>query len=345
MPDRTRPAPASARTGGGASAGLPGLDLDLLAAYLDRAVPEMVAGPLRGTLLTGGRSNLTYAVTDGHSRWVLRRPPLGHVLATAHDMGREYRVMAALAPTAVPVPPMVHHCADPAVLGAPFYLMGYVPGRVHREPVDLAGWSPPQVRALALALVDLLAVLHAIEPARVGLADFGRPDGFNARQVRRWKRQLDASRSRDLPGIDELHDRLAAAVPEVGAGAVLHGDFRLDNVLLGDDRTVRAVLDWEMSTLGDPIADLALSLLYASRIEAPGQPDTAELAARYARRTGRPVDRLDWYLAFAAFKLAVILEGVHYRYVRGQTVGDGFDTVGAWVPPLITEGLATIRRG
>ncbi|PZG24275.1 acyl-CoA dehydrogenase [Micromonospora craterilacus] len=324
---------------------LPGLDLDRLAAYLDRAAPGLVGGALRGKLLAGGRSNLTYAVTDGHARWVLRRPPLGHVLATAHDMGREYRVMAALAPTTVPVPPMVHHCPDPVVLGAPFYLMGYVPGWVHREPADLAAWSPPQVRALALALVDLLAELHTIDPAEVGLADFGRPDGFNARQVRRWKRQLDASRSRDLPGIDELHDRLTAAVPAVGAGAVLHGDFRLDNVLLGDDRTVRAVLDWEMSTLGDPLADLALSLRYATRVDAPGQPGTGELAARYAQRTGRPVDGLDWYLAFAAFKLAVILEGVHYRYVCGQTVGDGFDTVGARVPPLIAEGLATIRRG
>ncbi|AEB44636.1 phosphotransferase family protein [Micromonospora maris] len=323
---------------------LPGLDLDRLATYLHRQVPGLLAGPLHGALLTGGRSNLTYAVTDGQTRWVLRRPPLGHVLATAHDMGREYRVMHALAPTAVPVPPMVHHCADPTVLGVPFYLMGQVPGRVHREPEELVGWSPSQVRDLAFRLIDLLAVLHTVEPASVGLADFGRPDGFNARQVRRWKRQLDASRSRDLPGIGDLHDRLAAAVPETRSAAVLHGDFRLDNVLLGEDRTVRAVLDWEMSTLGDPLADLALSLVYARRVTAPGQPDTDELADRYARRTGRSVDALPWYLAFAAFKLAVILEGVHYRYVQGQTVGDGFDQIGARVPPLIAEGLSTLGR-
>lgn len=323
---------------------LPGLDLDRLTRYLERAVPGLLAGPVRAALLPGGRSNLTYAVTDGRSRWVLRRPPLGHVLATAHDMGREYRVLAALAPTGVPVPEVVHHCPDPAVLGVPFYLMRQVSGRVYREPAELAGWAPAAVRALALTLVDILADLHAVDPAGVGLGDFGRPAGFAARQVRRWKRQLDASRSRDLPGIEELHDRLAAAVPAHSGGVIVHGDFRLDNVIVGPDRTVRAVLDWEMSTLGDPLTDLALLLVYAERLDVPGQPDGAELAAHYARRTGRCLDDLDWYLAFAAFKLAAILEGVHYRYVQGQTVGDGFDTVGAQVPPLVAQGLARIRR-
>lgn len=323
---------------------LPGLDVRRLSAYLDEAVPGLRAGPLRAALLPGGRSNLTYALTDGQARWVLRRPPLGHVLATAHDMGREYRVMGALAPTAVPVPPMVHHCSDPAVLGAPFYLMGHVAGRVHREASDLAGWSPAQVRALALELMDVLAALHTVDPAAVGLADLGRPAGYNARQVRRWKQQLDASRSRDLAGVDELHARLAAAVPQGPAGVVVHGDFRLDNVLVGEDGTVRAVLDWEMSTLGDPLADLGLSLLYAGRVDVPGQPDADTLATRYADRTGLRLDDLDWYLAFAAFKLAVILEGVHYRYVLGRTVGEGFDTVGERVPPLVAQGLATIRR-
>ena len=322
---------------------LPGLDLHRLTAHLDQTAPGLLAGALRGALLPGGRSNLTYAVTDGRSRWVLRRPPLGHVLATAHDMGREHRVMRALAPTTVPVPEMVHHCPDPAVLGAPFYLMSEVPGRVYREPAELTGLGPAGVRDLAFRLVDILAELHAVDPAEVGLADFGRPDGFTARQVRRWKRQLDASRSRDLPGIEELHSRLAAAVPGNQAGVIVHGDFRLDNVLVGPDRTVRAVLDWEMSTLGDPLTDLALLLLYAGRIDAPGQPDGAELAGHYARRSGRRLADLDWYLAFAAFKLAVILEGVHYRYVHGQTVGAGFDAVGARVPPLVAQGLERIR--
>ncbi|MFE0591299.1 phosphotransferase family protein [Micromonospora echinospora] len=323
---------------------LPGLDLARLADHLDRAVPGLLAGTLRGELLTGGRSNLTYAVTDGRSRWVVRRPPLGHVLATAHDMGREYRVIRALAPTPVPVPETVHLCPDPAVLGAPFYLMRHVPGRAYREPGELVGWGPVGVRTLFLSLVDVLAGLHAVDPAGVGLADFGRPEGFTGRQVRRWKRQLDASRSRDLPGIEELHDRLAAAVPESRVGVLLHGDFRLDNVLVGDDRTVRAVLDWEMSTLGDPLTDLALFLVYAGRAELPGRPGDDELAARYAARSGRRVDDLDWYLAFAAFKLAVILEGVHYRWARGQTVGSGFGDVGARVPPLVAQGLTRMRR-
>ncbi|SCL13784.1 Predicted kinase, aminoglycoside phosphotransferase (APT) family [Micromonospora nigra] len=322
----------------------PGLDLRRLTAHLDEALPGLRAGALRAALLPGGRSNLTYALTDGRTRWVLRRPPLGHVLATAHDMGREHRVMGALAPTAVPVPPMVHHCPDPAVLGAPFYLMGHVAGLVYRESADLAGLSPGQVRALALELMDVLAALHTVDPAAVGLADLGRPAGYNARQVWRWKQQLDASRSRDLPGVDELHSRLAAAVPSGPAAVVVHGDFRLDNVLVGEDGTVRAVLDWEMSTLGDPLADLGLSLVYAGRVDVPGQPDADTLATRYADRTGLSLDDLDWYLAFAAFKLAVILEGVHYRFVLGRTVGEGFDTVGVRVPPLVAQGLATIRR-
>lgn len=328
----------------GAMGDLPGLDLTRLAAHLEQTVPGLLGGPLRARLLTGGRSNLTYAVTDGRCRWVLRRPPLGHVLVTAHDMGREFRVMGALAPSAVPVPRMVYHCPDPTVLDAPFYLMSHVPGRAYREPAELAGWTPMQVREVALSLVDVLAALHAVDPAEVGLADFGRPAGFAERQVRRWKRQLDASRSRDLPGIDELHDRLAATVPESPDGVIVHGDFRLDNVLVGADRTIQAVLDWEMSTLGDPLTDLGLLLVYAARLNVPGQPDNAELADRYARHSGRDLGRLDWYLAFAAFKLAVILEGVHYRYLRGQTVGPGFDNVGARVPPLVAQGLERTRK-
>ncbi|HEU4347446.1 MAG TPA: phosphotransferase family protein, partial [Actinoplanes sp.] len=179
--------------------------------------------------------------------------------------------------------------------------------------------------------------------------DFGRPEGFNERQVRRWKKQLDSSRSRPVPGIDELHARLAVDVPS-GGGAVVHGDFRLDNVLIGPSSEVRAVLDWEMSTLGDPLGDLALLLVYAGRpllskdgeprapISVPGHPSLDEMAARYAGRSGRDVGDLHWYIAFAAFKLAVILEGVHYRYVQGKTVGAGFETVGRMVGPLVLQG-------
>jgi aminoglycoside phosphotransferase (APT) family kinase protein len=340
------------------SANPPGLDLGRLRAHLDAAAPGVVAAPLTGEVIAGGRSNLTYLVGDGTAEWVVRRPPLGHVLATAHDMGREYRVMAALFGTAVPVPRMVLLVEDPEVIGAPFYVMEYVRGAVLRDPADLERLGPEPARELVLSTVDVLADLHAVDPAAVGLAEFGRPAGFNSRQVRRWKRQLDASRSRDVPGIERLHDRLAAAVPECAAGAIVHGDYRLDNVIVGDDRAVpaiRAVLDWEMSTLGDPLADVALMLVYAGRpmpssrgmdrppLAVPGHPTIDDMVARYAARSGRDVSNLRWYVAFAAFKLAVILEGVHYRYVRGQTVGEGFERMGEAVAPLVEQGLRTLE--
>ncbi|WIM95861.1 phosphotransferase family protein [Actinoplanes oblitus] len=317
-----------------------GLDLAKLQAYLD-------SPPLTGTMFAGGRSNLTYAVTDGTNRWVLRRPPLGHVLPTAHDMAREHRVLAALSQAGFPVPRPVLLCADASVIGAPFYLMEHVDGTIYRDAGQFAGVD---LRELTFTLVDTLADLHSLDPEKIGLGDFGKPEGFNARQVRRWKQQLDASRSRELSGIEELHARLAADIPAGGPGAVVHGDFRLDNVLIGDDLGVNAVLDWEMSTLGDPLSDLALMLVYAGRpllvkdgkpvapADLPGHPALDEMAARYAQRSGRDVGDLHWYVGFAAFKLAVILEGVHYRYTKGQTVGAGFDTVGAMVPELIEQG-------
>jgi aminoglycoside phosphotransferase (APT) family kinase protein len=324
-----------------------GLDLDKLQAYLK-------SGPLTGTMFRGGRSNLTYAVTDGTSRWVLRRPPLGHVLPTAHDMVREHKVLDGLSKAGFPAPKPVLLCTDPDVIGAPFYLMEHVDGTIYRDVAALRAIGPDAMRALVLSLVDTLADLHALDYAAIGLADFGRPEGFNERQVRRWKKQLDASHSRDVPGIEDLHARLAVQVPE-GAASVVHGDYRLDNVLIGTDLAINAVLDWEMSTLGDPLSDLALMLVYAGRpllfadgrpaasIDVPGHPSLAEMAERYAKRSGRGVGDLHWYVAFAAFKLAVILEGVHYRYVHGQTVGDGFETVGAMVAPLVAQGHEALK--
>jgi aminoglycoside phosphotransferase (APT) family kinase protein len=320
-----------------------GLDLERLRAHLgsERA--------LSATMFEGGRSNLTYAVTDGENRWVLRRPPLGHVLPTAHDMAREHTVLTALSRAGYPVPAPVLLCTDPEPIGAPFYLMQHVDGTIYRDPAALGAIGPQRLHALTLALVDNLADLHALDPVAIGLGDFGRPEGFNERQVRRWKKQLDASRSREIPGIEELHARLAVEIP-AGTGSVVHGDYRLDNVLIGPDLEIRAVLDWEMSTLGDPLSDIALMMVYASRsmlvkddksyisADQPGHPSLAEMAAQYAKHSGRDVSDLHWYIAFAAFKLAVIAEGVHYRYVQGKTVGEGFDTVGALVEPLVRLG-------
>jgi aminoglycoside phosphotransferase (APT) family kinase protein len=318
-----------------------GLDLGRLQAYLGSS------RELTGTMFAGGRSNLTYAVTDGERRWVLRRPPLGHVLPTAHDMAREHRVLEALAKAGFPAPRPVLLCTDPDVIGAPFYLMEHVDGHIYRDVAELQVLGPERMRTLTLSLVDTLADLHALDPAAIGLADFGRPEGFNQRQVIRWKKQLDASRSRDVAGIEELHARLAVQVPAGGPGTVVHGDFRLDNVLIGDELQVNAVLDWEMSTLGDPLSDVALMLVYAdlpldgrptTPLRVPGHPTLAELSARYAERSRRDVSDLHWYVGFAAFKLAVILEGVHYRYVQGQTVGEGFETIGNMVGPLVVRG-------
>ncbi|MGW0535471.1 phosphotransferase family protein [Streptomyces sp. NPDC003032] len=334
----------------------PGLDLDQLRGHLDRERPGLAGGPLTARLIEGGRSNLTYAVTDGAARWVVRRPPLGHVLATAHDMKREHRVIAALHPTDVPVPAPVLLCEDDSVLGAPFYVMEFVDGTPYRTAEELAPLGPERTRAAVLGLLDTLVDLHAVDPAAVGLGDFGRPDGFLDRQLRRWGKQLDASRNRDLAGIDELHAALGRSLPASPAPTVIHGDYRLDNVLIGDDDRIKAILDWEMSTLGDPLTDLGLLVMYSARLEvpdspvsttagAPGHPDPAELIERYAARSGRDVSAVSWYTAFAWFKLAVILEGIHYRYTLGQTVGAGFDRIGELVPVFIEHGLTTLQEG
>ncbi|WP_433274124.1 phosphotransferase family protein [Actinosynnema sp. CS-041913] len=325
---------------------LPGLDLAALAAYLGTP-------PLTGEVIPGGRSNLTYRVTDGARRWVLRRPPLGHVLATAHDMAREHRVISALAATTVPVPEVELLCADPGVIGAPFYLMEEVPGVALRHRDQCPWLTPDKARVLSERLVDVLADLHAVDPEAVGLADFGRPDGFLERQVARWGKQLASSRSRELPGIDDLRDRLAATVPRSRRATVVHGDYRLDNVLVTEDPVdISAVLDWEMATLGDPLADVGLLCVYWRGVGLEDDPITGTVSAlpgfataddlvqRYAARSGADVTGLGWYTAFGYFKLAVIVEGIHFRFTTGKTVGAGFDRIGRLTLPLVRQGLA-----
>ncbi|WP_017624303.1 phosphotransferase family protein [Nocardiopsis chromatogenes] len=337
----------------------PGLDPERLRAHLDAERPGLAAGPLTARLIAGGRSNLTYEVSDGTRRFVVRRPPLGHVLPTAHDMAREHRVVSALAPTPVPVPRTELLCTDTDVLGAPFYVMEYVEGTPYRTADQLTALGPDRTRAVVLDLVDTLVALHAVDPAEVGLEDFGRPDGFLERQVRRWGKQLDASRSRDLPGADELRAGLAARIPASPAPAVVHGDYRLDNVLVaseGGADCITAVLDWEMSTLGDPLTDLALIAVYSGAevpsvpgvgdaAAAEGFPAVDELVARYAERSGRDLSDFDWYVSFAFFKLAVILEGIHYRFTQGKTVGGDFAHIGEAVPGLVAAGLKRLGAG
>lgn len=348
-------------SGAAAGPGLPGLDLDALQAHLEAACPGLLTGPLTGELIAGGKSNLTYAVTDGTQTVVVRRPPLGHVLPTAHDMAREYRVLTALADEAVPVPRTHVLCEDDAVLGAPFYVMAKAPGTPYRSAAQLAALGPQRTAAIAAAMMDTLGALHSVDPQAVGLGDFGRPDGFFARQVRRWGAQLDASRSRDLAGADELAGLLAQASPPPQAPAIVHGDYRLDNLLVeaedGRD-VVRAVLDWEMATLGDPLTDLGLLLVYSRLAQlapsaaalvtdvsaAPGFPDPAELSARYARASGRDLGALGLYVGLGFFKLAVIAEGIYRRHTMGATVGDGFARLGESVEALMASGIAAIKE-
>ncbi|KIH96848.1 acyl-CoA dehydrogenase [Streptomonospora alba] len=328
----------------------PGLDLRRLGEYLEEQRPGMLGGPLSGEVIAGGRSNLTYTVTDGRGRWVVRRPPLGHVLPTAHDMGREHRVISALSDTPVPVPYTVLLCEDTEVLGAPFYVMEHVEGVPYRSAEQLDALGAARTGGIAASMIDTLVDLHAVDPAAVGLADFGKPEGFLERQLRRWKKQLEASRSRELPGIDRLHERLSVRIPTSPEPAVVHGDYRLDNLLVGPDDEIKAVLDWEMSTLGDPLTDLALIITYSSAAmvgsttvsnahTAEGYPDADEIIARYAQRSGRDVSALDWYVGLAFFKLAVILEGIHYRHAQGKTVGEDFEGIGDVVPGLVDGGL------
>jgi aminoglycoside phosphotransferase (APT) family kinase protein len=332
----------------------PGLPLDRLAGYLAGREPRRAGGPLSAELIAGGKSNLTYVLAGGGAARVLRRPPLGHVLATAHDMAREYRVLSALAPTDVPVPEVYLLCEDPEVIGAPFYLMQRVEGTVYRDRSQTAGMTAQRARAMSWALVDVLADLHAVDPAEVGLADFGRPEGYLDRQVARWGKQLAASRSRELAGVDALHEALGDAVPLTQRAAIVHGDYRLDNAIVDGADRIAAVLDWEMATLGDPLADVGLLCVYWNQVDAVGGalssavdsgsgfPGQAELVERYARRSALDVGALPWYIAFGYFKLAVIAEGIYYRFLRGQTVGSGFEGMGALAPVLVERGLDTL---
>jgi aminoglycoside phosphotransferase (APT) family kinase protein len=333
----------------------PGVEVRALEAFLQRSAPDLLRGRLRVELLSGGRSNLTYLLTDGHGRWVLRRPPLGHVLATAHDMDREYRVLEALHPTDVPVPrPLLK--ADPEVIGAPFYVMDFIAGQVLRDRGRLEALSGDAAEGLAETLIDVLARLHRIAPADIGLDDLGNATGYLDRQLSRWSRQLEASRSRDVRELVRLGDRLRDRMPLQRSAALVHGDYRLDNMVVdAENIRVLSVLDWEMATLGDPLTDLASAIVWWDGIrgldspvaavpgDVPGFPSGDVLAEAYTGRTGRDLFELPWYLGFAFYKIAVIFEGIHYRDRRGLTVGKGFDRLGALVPDLVERAHTALK--
>jgi aminoglycoside phosphotransferase (APT) family kinase protein len=287
--------------------------------------------PLTFEVIQGGRSNLTYTVTDAAGRRViLRRPPLHGVLQSAHDVAREHRIVAALADSDVPVPPLVGLETDAAVTGAPFYVMRFVDGLVIRDADAARTLDADLRRAAGEDLVDVLGRLHAVDPDAVGLGELGRKEDYLARQLSRWHRQLTEGRTRDLPLLDEVHARLTADIPEQGPATVVHGDYRLDNLIVDPDTgRVRAVLDWELTTLGDPLADVGLLQVYWAQQGDPtiplpdaptlvdGFPSREQVAARYAAATGRDLSQLPYYVAFGYWKLACILEGVYARYSSG----------------------------
>lgn len=337
----------------------PGIDVPRLEDWLGRALPG--SGRITGVgLLAGGRSNLTYRIrcSDGPDV-VLRRPPLGHVLPTAHDMGREHRVLAALAAYGgVPVPRPLGMCTDLDVIGAPFYVMEYVEGRILRTREDAEILKPGQAEVLSDRLAEVLAAIHQVDVVKAGLGDFGRPSGYMARQLKRWGQQWDRSHpARPEPGAltaeyERLVARLADRLPAEGRTALVHGDYRLDNALtrLEPRPDIAAVVDWEMSTLGDPLADLGLTLVYWAEAKdgdflpvgstitaAPGFPTRERFAARYAELTGFDLSDIDYYVAFGCFKLAVVLEGIHARFLQNATVGEGFDKIGDGVPLLVQQ--------
>jgi aminoglycoside phosphotransferase (APT) family kinase protein len=313
-------------------------------------------------LIAGGRSNLTFAIADRNGqRFVLRRPPLGAVLQSAHDMGREYRILSALAPTPVPVPQPLAFCADPAVNDAPFYVMEFVEGVVVANEEDVERHLDHAARGEAGgSLIDVLADLHAVDPDAVGLGDLGRKDGYVERQLRRWSAQFQKSKSREIATLDEVHRLLEAHIPPQQRTAIVHGDYRLGNCLLGPDGFVRAVLDWELCTLGDPLADLGWFVGYwlepgassehlrgAVPTTAPGFSRLSTLIERYVQRTGADVSDLDFYVALAYWKLACIAEGVYARYSAGVMGDDptaNADAFGNQVLLLADEALALCER-
>jgi aminoglycoside phosphotransferase (APT) family kinase protein len=307
-----------------------GIDRDNVEAWFGESVPDARL-PLSFERISGGHSNLTYGVTDASGRrWALRRPPLGKRLGSAHDMGREHRVVSALAGTPVPVAPVAGFCEDESVNEAPFYVMEFVEGPILRGLAEAEIFpEASDRRAIGERVADTLVDIHAVDPDAVGLGELGRKEDYVARQLHRWQGQWEKSKTRELSTVDEVHERLASRIPAQGPATIVHGDYRLDNMILTPAGEVAAVVDWELCTLGDPLADVGLLMVYwpdsgeeATSLGqpanlAPGFPGRDELRHRYAEGSGRDLSELDFYVALGYWKLAIILEGVYARYAAG----------------------------
>lgn len=327
--------------------------------YLAQHFPGEDA-PLAIERISGGHSNETFFIRRGVQEWVLRRPPRGPLLPTAHDVLREYRVLHALNTTNVPTPRVLLACEDTGIIGAPVYLMERVPGIVIREELPSYGADAAGRRAISKALIDALAALHSADWQAIGLATLGKPEGYLERQLRRWMGQLDRSRQRPLPDLDAVTTWLTEHLPVSGPATIVHGDYRLDNAIYASDEPrVAAIVDWEMATIGDPLADLgyllsswqeagdAQSVIMSRLVQVttlPGFMSRAEVAAYYSEQTGRPVRDLAFYEALAIWKLAILLEGSYARHRAGTTDDPFFATLDQGVPSLAQQALSICQN-
>ncbi len=343
----------------------PGEELPVAAleAYLATCLPE-VTGPITVEQFRHGHSNLTYLVRVGNREFVLRRPPFGNQVKTAHDMGREFRVLTKLSNVFPPAPRPYIHCDDASVLGVPFYLMERRRGVVLRHAYDSHSsqtLDPPTARQLSKALIDTLARLHALDYKEAGLADLGKPDGYVARQVTGWITRYANAQTDSHPAMDRIAEWLTNHMPTVSDAAIVHNDFKYDNLVLdpADLTRVVAVLDWEMATIGDPLMDLGTTLGYwveASDPEAvrtgafgptalPGSLSRRELADRYAERSGRDVSDVLFYYCFGVYKIAVIVQQIYARYVRGHTQDERFAHLNERVSALSQAAVLALEAG
>jgi aminoglycoside phosphotransferase (APT) family kinase protein len=335
----------------------PGITYETLVPWFNDNVAHVQS--LTATVVGHGRSNITYRIeAEGGRSWVLRRPPLSHVQATAHDMGREFRIISALHPVGFPAPKPYALCNDDSIIGAQFYIMEYVDGFIAVNANEVAEkFSEADRKRIGEELIDTLVRLHSYDPSEIGLVDFGKPQGYLERQVRRFSEQLEQIRYRETPEMDELARRLKASIPPERKAGIVHGDYRLDNAILNEGGHMIAVLDWEMCTLGDSLADMGLLQMYwggptsaqvsvgsASVMTLPGFPTWEEAAARYESKSGTSLEGLDFYTVLAHFKLGVILENMYKRFLAGGTVGAGFEVIGQQAVLLAKNGLAVAEK-
>ncbi len=339
------------------------IDPEALERYLEGRLPGD-AGAVTISQFPGGHSNLTYCLEMGGREYVLRRPPVGPIAPTAHDMSREYRVLRALQGHFEPAPEPYVLCEDLSVIGVPFYVMERRRGIVIRRdiPAEVEAMGRPEVvhRAISAAMVDTLARLHAVDFVEAGLGDLGKPEGFVRRQVTGWAARWQRARTREIPEIDHLAKLLEARIPPSPPPTLVHNDFKLDNLMIDsrDPSRIVAVLDWEMCTIGDPLIDVGLLLAYWPRPDDPTARQLAissitthpgfftrdEVLARYVERTGRDVEQIGFYETFALYKLCVVLEQIYVRYVRGQTKDERFAAFATSVPGLARAAADLAER-